>query len=124
MYAIQSAEWQVVHGATDKYLVRWRDENGELHAGTPAEFNSWTQEPICRSRRKAGSVRAARIVPLVAAHRQILELARQHDREVWFDIHIATDGPAVSPSTEALPTYADALEKIANGGSIKWSCSS
>jgi len=52
-------------------------------------------------------------------HRQILELAKRHDREVWFDIHIATDGPDISPSTTALPTYADALEKIAQGAKHK-----
>ena len=58
-------------------------------------------------------------ITTLAAHRQILELARRHDREVWFDIHIATDGPGVSPSTEALPTYADALEKVAHGARHK-----
>jgi Alpha-L-arabinofuranosidase 1 domain/3-keto-disaccharide hydrolase len=55
----------------------------------------------------------------LAGHRQILDLARRHDREVWFDIHIATDGPEVSPSTAALPSYADALEKIAQGAKHK-----
>ncbi len=58
-------------------------------------------------------------ITTLEAHRQILELARRHDREVWFDIHIATDGPGVSPSTQALPTYADALEKIAAGAKHK-----
>jgi hypothetical protein len=58
-------------------------------------------------------------ITTLAAHRQILDLARRHDREVWFDIHISTDGPGVSPSTAALPTYADALEKIALGAKFK-----
>jgi hypothetical protein len=58
-------------------------------------------------------------ITTLAAHRQILDLARRHDRDVWFDIHIATDGPGVSPSTLALPTYADALEKIAAGAKFK-----
>jgi hypothetical protein len=58
-------------------------------------------------------------ITTLAAHQRILELAKRHDREVWFDIHIATDGPGVSPSTQALPTYADALEKIAAGAKHK-----
>ncbi|HEY3963941.1 MAG TPA: family 16 glycoside hydrolase [Planctomycetaceae bacterium] len=58
-------------------------------------------------------------ITTLAAHQQILELARKQNREVWFDIHIATDGPGISPSTEALPTYADALEKIAHGAKHK-----
>ena len=58
-------------------------------------------------------------ITTLAAHRQILELAKRHDREVWFDIHIATDGPGVSPSTLALPTYADTLEKVAEGAKHK-----
>ena len=28
-----------------------------------------------------------------AAHQKILDLAVQHDREVWFDVHIGTDQP-------------------------------
>jgi hypothetical protein len=55
----------------------------------------------------------------LAAHRQILDLARRHDREVWFDVHIGTDGPGVSPSTAALGSFTDALEKIADGAKHK-----
>jgi hypothetical protein len=52
-------------------------------------------------------------------HARILELARQHGREVWFDVHIDTNGPGPSPSLKALPTYIDALGKIANGAKHK-----
>jgi hypothetical protein len=52
-------------------------------------------------------------------HARILELARQHNREVWFDVHIDTNGPGPSPSLKALPTYIDALGKIANGAKHK-----
>jgi len=55
----------------------------------------------------------------LAAHRQILDLARRHNREVWFDLHIWTDGPGISPSTAALASLTDALEKIADGAKHK-----
>lgn len=57
---------------------------------------------------------ASRITSL-AGHQQVLRLAREHDREVWFDIHIGTDGPLPSGSLRALPSYVDALEKVAGG---------
>jgi hypothetical protein len=51
----------------------------------------------------------------LAAHQRILVLAKRHDREVWFDVHVWTDGPGAHASLKALPTYLDALEKLANG---------
>ncbi len=36
---------------------------------------------------------AASGITTLAAHQKILQLARQRDREVWFDVHIGTDGP-------------------------------
>src|SRR6185295_8239930 len=53
------------------------------------------------------------------AHRKILELARQHGREVWFDVHIWTDAPGSSPSLTALPSFVTALERLANGAKHK-----
>jgi alpha-L-arabinofuranosidase len=61
---------------------------------------------------------ASRITSL-AAHEKILKLARENGREVWFDVHVWTDGPGVSPSLTALPTYIDALEKVAGGAKHK-----
>ncbi|MBS0261405.1 MAG: DUF1080 domain-containing protein [Planctomycetes bacterium] len=58
---------------------------------------------------------AASQITTLAAHEQILQLAKAHNREVWFDIHIDTNGPGVSGSTRALATYADALQKISHG---------
>jgi hypothetical protein len=51
----------------------------------------------------------------LATHQRILELARQYDREVWFDVHIWTDGPAASPSLKALPSFIGAIEKVSGG---------
>jgi hypothetical protein len=47
--------------------------------------------------------------------RKILDLARQHNREVWFDIHIWSEQLPPSDTLVAAPTYMDALDKIANG---------
>ncbi|HEX4796100.1 MAG TPA: family 16 glycoside hydrolase [Humisphaera sp.] len=68
--------------------------------------------PITDPMRFSGA--ASRITTL-SAHRKILELAAQHNREVWFDVHLWTEGPAISPSVEALPTYIDALDTLAAG---------
>jgi hypothetical protein len=62
---------------------------------------------------------AASQITNMAGHARILELARTHDREVWFDVHIDTNGPGRSGSLNALPTYIDALGKIANGAKHK-----
>jgi DUF1680 family protein len=51
----------------------------------------------------------------LAAHEKILRLARENNREVWFDVHVWTDGPAPSSSLTSLPTFIDALDKIAAG---------
>ncbi len=58
-------------------------------------------------------------ITTLAAHRKILALAKQHNREVWFDVHIATEGPNPSPSQNALGSYIEALEKIADGAKFK-----
>jgi alpha-L-arabinofuranosidase len=36
----------------------------------------------------------------LAAHKKILDFAREHDREVWFDVHIGTEHP---PAPHGLP---------------------
>ncbi len=51
----------------------------------------------------------------LAAHKRILDLARQNGREVWFDTHMWTAGPAPSPSALAFRSYVDAIEKLAEG---------
>jgi hypothetical protein len=62
---------------------------------------------------------AASRITNMAGQAKILELARQHGREVWFDVHIDTDGPGLSSSLKALSSYIDALEKIAAGAKHK-----
>ena len=47
--------------------------------------------------------------------RRILEIARRAGREVWFDVHVWTEGPGLSSSATALPSYIDALGRLAEG---------
>jgi hypothetical protein len=49
----------------------------------------------------------------LAAHQKILRLARKHGREVWFDVHVGTDGPR--PDFGGTFSYIDALAKLAEG---------
>ncbi len=62
---------------------------------------------------------AASGITTLAAHRKILALAKKHDREVWFDVHLDTDGPAMSDTVRALPSFCDALDAIADGAKHK-----
>ena len=62
---------------------------------------------------------AASNITNLKGHEKVLSLAREHEREVWFDAHINTDGPGPSSSLKVLPTYIDALGKVASGGEHK-----
>jgi Alpha-L-arabinofuranosidase C-terminal domain len=55
----------------------------------------------------------------LAAHQQILQLAKQHDRNVWFDVHVWTDGPTPGSSLAGMFSYDDALGQIAAGSNFK-----
>ncbi len=56
---------------------------------------------------------AAGGIATLAAHQKILRLAKEHGREVWFDVHMGTDGP--EPDFGGTLSYVDALEKLAEG---------
>jgi hypothetical protein len=62
---------------------------------------------------------AASGITNLSGQAKVLALARQHNREVWFDVHLDTDGPGPSSSLKALPTYIDALDKVASGAKHK-----
>ena len=62
---------------------------------------------------------ASRITSL-AGQQRILQLARRHDREVWFDVHVDTDHPVkFNSSLEGMFSFADALDKMADGAKHK-----
>jgi alpha-L-arabinofuranosidase len=56
-------------------------------------------------------------ITTLAAQQQILRLAKAHGREVWFDVHIWTEGPDTRFS-EAI-NYYDAMQRIADGANFK-----
>lgn len=58
-------------------------------------------------------------ITTLAAHQQILQLAKKHDRRVWFDVHVWTDGPTPGPSLAGMFSYDDALGQIAAGANYK-----
>ncbi len=59
------------------------------------------------------------VVKSLAAHRKILELARERGREVWFDIHIGTNQPPEPHGLKAERSYIDQLGKLAPGAKYK-----
>ena len=58
---------------------------------------------------------AASGITSLAAHRKILQLAKEHNREVWFDVHVGTEGPTPDSTLAATSSYIDALDQIAGG---------
>jgi hypothetical protein len=46
----------------------------------------------------------------LTAQSKILDLARAHNREVWFDLHVNTEGPRPDASLEGMRSFTDALE--------------
>ena len=47
--------------------------------------------------------------------RQILDHARRRGREVWFDVHVWSESLSPSADLVTLPTYIDAIDRLANG---------
>ena len=62
---------------------------------------------------------AASGITTLAAHHQILQLAKKYNRAVWFDVHVGTDGPTPDSSLAGMFSYEDALGQIAAGANYK-----
>jgi alpha-L-arabinofuranosidase len=59
---------------------------------------------------------AASRITTLAAHQRILQLAKANNGEVWFDVHVNTEQPAATNTSLAgMFSFADALDKIADG---------
>jgi alpha-L-arabinofuranosidase len=62
---------------------------------------------------------ASRITSL-AGQQRILQLAKQYNREVWFDVHVGTDHPVkFNSSVDGMFSFFNALDKIADGAKHK-----
>ncbi len=55
----------------------------------------------------------------LAAHRKILELAREHDREVWFDIHVTTNQPPEPHDLKPELSFIDQISRMVPGSRSK-----
>jgi len=58
-------------------------------------------------------------ITTLAGQQKVLQLAKQNDREVWFDLHVWTDGPKPDSTLPAMFSYIDAMDKIAGGAKHK-----
>ena len=58
-------------------------------------------------------------ITTLAGQQKILQLAKQHDREVWFDLHVWTDNPQPDSTLASMFSYIDAMDKIADGAKHK-----
>ena len=62
---------------------------------------------------------AASGITSLEGQKKILEVAKAANREVWFDVHVGTDGPRPDSSFDGLFSYKSALSKLADGAKYK-----
>jgi hypothetical protein len=87
----------------------WAKDKGVIPVVGDFAYDKQIQDPL----NFAGA--ASRITTL-AAHRRILQLAKENNCEVWFDVHVGTEQPATTNTSLAgMFSFADALAKIADG---------
>ena len=55
----------------------------------------------------------------LAAHKKILDFAREHGREVWFDVHIGTERPPDPRGVPGVRSFAEQLGKLSPGARYK-----
>lgn len=58
-------------------------------------------------------------ITTLEVQQKILQLAKQHGRAVWFDLHVNTDGPTPGPSLAGMFSYDDAMRQIADGADYR-----
>jgi len=58
-------------------------------------------------------------ITTLSAQQQILQLAKKNNREVWFDLHVWTEGPTPDGSLAGMFSYDTALGQIGNGAKYK-----
>ena len=58
-------------------------------------------------------------IQTLAAHKKILDLAREHGREVWFDVHIGTEQPPAPHGLPGVRSFMEQLGRISPGAKYK-----
>src|SRR5206468_614921 len=107
-YRLKQLELGNEEGVDEKYFQKFKALAEAIWAKDPGMIlvvgDFVYSRPIADAMKFDGA--ASRITSL-AAHQQILKLAKEHNREVWFDVHIDTEGPNSSPSARNLFSYVD-----------------
>jgi alpha-L-arabinofuranosidase len=58
-------------------------------------------------------------IKTLAAHKNMLDLAREHGREVWFDVHIGTEHPPAPNGVPGVRSFIEQLGRISPGAKYK-----
>lgn len=62
---------------------------------------------------------AAGGITTLAVQEKIMALAKEYDAEVWFDIHLVTEGIQRDPTVDVFPSFVEAIEKLSHGAKHK-----
>jgi alpha-L-arabinofuranosidase len=58
-------------------------------------------------------------IKTLAAHKKILDLAREHGREVWFDVHIGTEQPPAPNGVPGVRSFIEQLGRLSPGANYR-----
>lgn len=58
-------------------------------------------------------------IKTLAAHKKILDLAREHGREVWFDVHVWTEHPPAPNGMPGVRSFIEQLGRLSPGAKYK-----
>jgi alpha-L-arabinofuranosidase len=61
----------------------------------------------------------APLIKTLAVHKKILDLAREHNREVWFDVHIGTEQPPAPHGVPGVRSFIEQLTRLSPGANFK-----
>jgi alpha-L-arabinofuranosidase len=118
-YRLKYLEFGNEEAVNDVYFEKFRAVAERLWASDPdlvlivGDF-AYGREIIDPFRFEGGAS-----VSTLAAHQKVLELAKRHDREVWFDIHISTDHPPEPRGLRAERSYIEQLGRLCPGAKHK-----
>ena len=116
-YALKQIELGNEERVDDHYFERFEKIANAIWAKYPklvlvvGDFNY--NDPITDPMHFTG---ADSKITSLAAQQKVMALAKQHDAEVWFDVHINTENPPQAKQfLAALQTYIDAIDSLAGG---------
>lgn len=99
--AVNEAYWQKFRPIAEALWARDRDLT--LVVGDFA-YNQVIEDPF--------HFEGGAAVNSLATHKQLLEFAKQHGRELWFDIHVWTEQPPAPNGLRVEQSYIEQLQKL------------